>query len=136
MMEQNMAEPQKTVPRNKVLRTSWALTAIFGAILIAARLTGILPMANEMSAPGVITLCVFVTAVTMGIAGWYLSRTDEHDLHANLWSMTWAWIASALITVNWGVLYVGKLAPVPNALTILLASTAIAAIIWVWMRFR
>jgi hypothetical protein len=136
MMEQNMAEPKKTVPRNKVMRISWVLTAMFGAILIAARMVGILPMANELSAAGVIALCVVVTAVALGIAGWYISHTDEHDLHANLWSMSWAWIASALITVNWGMLYIGKLAPVPNTLMILLASTAVAAVIWAWMRFR
>jgi hypothetical protein len=136
MMEQKMTEPQKTMSRNKVMKTAWLATAVLSAVLIAARLSGILPMANEMSAAGVIVLCVALTTVTAGFAGWYLRRTDEHDLHANLWSMSCAWIASVLITVNWGVLYIGKLAPMPNALAIILASAAVAIIIWIWLRFR
>jgi hypothetical protein len=136
MMEQNMTEPQKTMPRNKVMKRSIVIATLLGVVLIAARLTGVLPSAQTMSPPGVIAMCATITAVVLAYVGWYLKSTDEHDLNANLWSMAWAWIGSALITVNWGVLYIGKLAPAPNALFIFLGSAILAAVIWIWLRFR
>jgi hypothetical protein len=135
-MEHKMAEQEKTVPRNKVMKTGIILATLFSVALIAARFAGVLPMPQNMSAGGVIALCVSLTAIVAGYVGWYLYNTDEHDLHANLWSMAWAWIASALITVNWSILHVGGLAPVPNALIIFLGSAVAAASVWAWLRFR
>jgi hypothetical protein len=75
-------------------------------------------MPQDMSPPRVIAFCVAMTAAIAGFCGWHFTRTDEHDLHANLWSMAWAWTSFALITVNWAVLHVAWLAPAPNAVWI------------------
>jgi hypothetical protein len=95
-----MAEREKIMSRNKVMKRGIIAATLFSAVLIAARLMGVLPSAHEMSPPGVIALCVTVTVVVSAYVRWYLTHTDEHDLNANLWSMAWAWIGSALITVN------------------------------------
>jgi hypothetical protein len=131
-----MAEQENFMPRNKVMKVTAIGAFVLTAALMAARAAGVLPMPQDMSPPGAIAFCVAMTAAIAGFCGWYFTRTDEHDLHANLWSMTWAWISFALITVDWAVLHVAGLAPVPNAVWILLASAAIAAGIWAWLRFR
>jgi hypothetical protein len=135
-MECKMAEQQKIVPRNKVLKVATLGALGLSAVLLLARLAGILPTAQDMSPAGAITFCVIMTAVTTAFAGWYFIRTDEHDLHANLWSMAWAWLVYMLLTINWFILHVAGVAPSPNALLILCTSTAVAAAIWAWMRFR
>ena len=50
--------------------------------------------------------------------------------------MSWAWIAGALIAVDWAILHAAGFAPVPDAMAILLASAAVAVAGWVWLRFR
>jgi hypothetical protein len=136
MMERRMTQAEKPMARNKVMKRGLIAATLLSAILITARLAGVLPVAQNMSPPGVIAFCIIITAVVVGYVVWYLTHTDEHDLNANLWSMAWAWVGSALLTVNWGILHVGKLAPAPNALIIFLGSAALAATTWVWLRFR
>ena len=136
MMEHKMAEPKTGVPRNQAMKAMTLASLGLLAILVLARVTGILPIASDMSPIGAIAFCTAMSLAILGSFGWYLRRTDEHDLHANLWSMVWAWISGALITIDWSILHIAKAAPRPDAMAILLVSTAVAAVIWLWLRFR
>jgi hypothetical protein len=100
MMERKKAEQEKIIPRNKVMKITAIGVSTLAAVLVLARLGGILPMLQNKSPASAVTFCVVITVFVAGFMGWYFTRTDEHDLHANLWSMAWAWVAFTLITVN------------------------------------
>jgi hypothetical protein len=136
MMEPAMTEPRTRLPRNRVMALTMTAAAGTTALLMLARATGLLPMPQDMSLAGVIAFCVAITAAVVGSSIWYLARTDEHDLHANLWGLSWAWIASAVATVDWAVLHEAGQAPPPDPIMILLGSAAVAGLGWLWLRFR
>lgn len=131
-----MTEQKRAIPRSNVMKVVFVGSFVLTAVLILARATGILPMPQDMAPAGAIALCAGLTILLAGTSAWYLARTDEHDLHANLWSMTWAWIAGALITIDWAILHAARLAPAPDAMAILLVSAGLMVAVWVWLRFR
>jgi hypothetical protein len=136
MMETEMAEKTTGVPRSQAMKMMTLMSFGLLAILLLARIAGILPTAAEMTATGAIAFCTAMTVAILAGFSWYLGRTDEHDLHANLWSMVWAWISGALITINWSILSIAKVAPPADAMIILMTSSAVAAVAWAWLRFR
>lgn len=136
MMEEKMADQKTGVPRNHAMKVMTLSSLGLVAVLLLARFAGILPIASDMSQTGATVFCAAMTLAVLGGFGWYLRRTDEHDLHANLWSMAWAWIIGALITIDWSILHIAKVAPRPDAMIILLISSAVAAVTWCWLRFR
>jgi hypothetical protein len=135
-MERAMAEPDRLIPRNRVMKVMTIGAFVVTGLVLLARFAGVLPMPQDMSPTAIVVFCVVISSAVIGFSFWYLTRTDEHDLHANLWSMTWAWIASAVITVDWAALHIAGLLPPPDAVTILLATAAVAGSAWVWLRFR
>jgi hypothetical protein len=136
MTDRAQTDASKPLSRNRVMAgSSLAVVVVVGALLIA-RLAGVIPAPQEMSALGAIVTCVLGAASVVGFSAWYFARTDEHDLHANLWAMAWSWIASGVGTSCWVVLHAAGLAPVPDAVVILLGSSVVALATWVWLRFR
>ncbi len=131
-----MNNPKPRIPSNRVMTTTTVAALILLAVLVGARATGILPTANELSPAGAIALCAAFTALVGGGSVWYLARTDEHDLNANLWAMAWGWLASSLVTLNWAVLHIAGLVPVPDSIAILMVGTVVVLVIWLWLRFR
>lgn len=136
MTEFNMVEPEKSQPANGAMKATLKGAFALMAILVLARMAGILPMPRNMSPAGVIAFCVAMTSAIFAVAGWYLKRTDEHDLHANVRSMAWAWFAGAVMTIDWAILHEAGVAPRPDAMLILVASAVLAAGTWLWLRFR
>jgi hypothetical protein len=136
MTERNMAEQNKSLPQGRAMKMMLFGSALFGGTILIGRITGIMPALSEMSPTGAMALCAVITIATLAGGGWYLKRTDEHDLHANLWSIMWGWVSVSLITFNWHILYMAKAAPMPDGMVTLLVSTIIALIAWAWLRFR
>lgn len=136
MMEHKMTEKKNRLPRDRAMKVM--LQASFGlaVIMLLGRFAGIIPTAAEMSPAGAIFTCAVLSIFLIGLFGWYLARTDEHDLHANLWSMAWAWIGGALLAVNWTILHIAGVAPRADAGAIFLASAVLAMVVWLWLRFR
>lgn len=135
-MERAMTESRHAIPRSSVVKVAFAGSFVLTAVLVLARMAGVLPMPQDMSPAGAIALCAGLTVLLAVTSVWYLARTDEHDLHANLWSMTWAWIAGALIAIDWAILHAARLAPTPDAMAILLVSAGVMVVVWLWLRFR
>ena len=131
-----MIEQNKTIAANSIMKRTLIGALLLGAVAVLARVSGVLPMPQDMSPPVVIAFCTTITVALLFLTNWYLKRTDEHDRHANLWSMAWAWVIGALVTVNWAMLHEAGVAGAPNAIWILHASAAVAAGIWAWLRFR
>jgi hypothetical protein len=136
MTERNMTEQNKNLPQGRAMKLMLLGSALFGGAILIGRITGIMPAPSDMSPMGAMALCAVITIATFAGGGWYLKRTDEHDLHANLWSIMWGWVSVSLITINWHILYVAKAAPMPDGMLALLISTIIAFITWLWLRFR
>ena len=88
-----MFDRKQSIPRRSVMKVTFAGAFVVTLILVPARTLGILPMPQDLTLAGAIALCGALTAVMVATSAWYLVRTDEHDLHANLWSMSWAWLA-------------------------------------------
>lgn len=124
------------VPRNRAMVTTTIASFTLLVLLVGGRVTGLLPPANQMTPAGAIALCAAFTVLVGGGSVWYLVRTDEHDLNANLWSMTWGWIVASLVTLNWAVLHIAGLLVAPEPIAILLASSAVVLAVWLWLRFR
>jgi hypothetical protein len=136
MMEHNMAEQKDSLPQGRAMKLMLLGSFLFGATIIIGRVTGIMPALSEMSPASAIGLCAVLTLSVLVGGGWYLKRTDEHDLHANLWSILWGWVSVSLITLNWHMLYVAKAAPIPDAMVTLLISAIVSLLAWLWLRFR
>jgi hypothetical protein len=136
MMECNMAEQSKAIPASSVMKRTMIGSFLLIAATVLARIAGVLPMPQDQPPIIVIIFCTTMTLAMLWMVGWYMRRTDEHDLHANLWSMMWAWVANALITINWVILQAAGIIGAPDAMHILLASAAVAALVWAWLRFR
>jgi hypothetical protein len=136
MMEEKMADQKAGVPRNQAMKVMTLASLGLLAILLLARFAGILPIASDMTPTVAVAFCTVMTLAIFCAFDWYLRRTDEHDLHANLWSMAWAWISGALITIDWSILHIAKVAPPVDAMIILITSSAVAAVAWAWLRFR
>jgi hypothetical protein len=131
-----MSKPQSRLPRNRVMTVTTLGAIAVLILLMLARGAGLLPMPQDLSPAGTIGLCAGMTVLTGGFAAWYLARTDEHGLSANLWSMAWGWIGTVLLTVNWAMLHEAGLVPPPQAVYIILASAVPVLAVWAWLRFR
>jgi len=72
----------------------------------------------------------------LAFVGHYLKRTDEHDLSANLWSFSWAWLTFAVIAPAWWVLNHSGLVGAVNFWAVFAISTIVSGIVWAWLRLR
>jgi len=131
-----MTEKQKNMPRNRAVTLVATVAGVLLGILLLAQATGVLPTADAMSPPVAIGFCALASVIVLGLSIWYFARTDEHDLHANLWAMTWGWIATVLLGANWVILHGARLAPPPHMMVALLVDGAVSVIVWLWMRYR
>jgi hypothetical protein len=136
MMEQSMAEQKESLPQGRAMKLMLLGSVLFGGTILIGRITGIMPHPSQMSPAAAAALCLAITLAALFGGGWYLKRTDEHDLHANLWSIVWGWVSVSLITINWHILYIAKAAPLPDPMATLLVSTLVALGAWLWLRFR
>ncbi len=136
MMEQKMTEHRRRLPRNQAMKVMTLVSLALLVVLLAARFVGILPLASDMTSGGAMAFCAAMTSFVAGSFWWYFTRTDEHDLHANLWSLSLAWIGGALVTIDWSILHFAGAAPRPDAMIILLVSAVVAVAGWGWLRFR
>lgn len=72
----------------------------------------------------------------LAFVGHYLKRTDEHDLSANLWSFSWAWLTFSVIAPAWWVLNHSGLAGPVNFWAVFGISAVVSGIVWAWLRLR
>lgn len=136
MTDHAKTEASKPLSRNRVMARSTFAAAVIVGLILVARALGIIPAPQDLSALGAIITCVLGATGVVGFSAWYFANTDEHDLNANLRSMAWSWIAVGVGTSCWVVLHGAGLAPVPDAVAIVLGSSVVALFAWLWLRFR
>jgi hypothetical protein len=83
---------------------------------------------------GIMMACV-VTAGFVGITYYHLTRTDEHDRRANLWTFAIAFLAYFAILMPWGVLSQSGLVGPVNPQHAMVIAISIGSMVWVWLRW-
>ncbi len=139
MMSTNMAErpaaadKRRNALRNSLLQTIPITIAIVtAATLLNQSVPGQPPVYSPVSA--VLLLVLGIIAVVPTVL--YIKRTDEHDLLANLWGLTLAWLFMAFAGPAWWVFNrAGLIGPV-DFWTLFFSSALVATLAWGWLRFR
>ncbi len=110
------------------------------AVLIAAAATFL----NERprGEPPAYSPAIGILVVIIGLVGIsvvtfrYLKRTDEHDLLANLWGLTYGYMFLLFAGPAWWMLnHSGVVGPI-DFWMIYFGSAVVAAVAWAWYRFR
>ncbi len=85
-----------------------------------------------------VAIALATLAPLLVIAGmyYYIKKTDEHDLHAHLWSTSIAWLFLAAIVPSWWLLARVNLVPQIDGMVALFGSAIVGSIVWAWLRYR
>jgi hypothetical protein len=136
MMELSMPKNGRKSSHNRLMRTGLMLVAGLGIGFALGKIMDMFPEPEAISPLAAILIVAVVGTGVIASQIWFMMRTDEHDRHAHLWSMTFAWLSLAVVIPSWWILARASVTPPVNALFALGFSAIVATTTWAWMRYR
>ncbi|HWJ71409.1 MAG TPA: hypothetical protein VNS79_15300 [Sphingobium sp.] len=133
---------EKTASNSKhrhVLRTMFLLSAAVGIAIVAAvtLLNRSLPGEPPAFSPSAGLFVVLGGLLGFAaVMAFYMRRTDEHDMIANLWGLSIGYLFFAGTAPVWWMLHHSGLVGPVNFWAVYIASALVASGVWGWMRFR
>jgi hypothetical protein len=140
MTDTKMAEKRGSRASHRhALRDVFILSGGFAVIIsVAVTLLNHNPPGQEPAfsplAGGLIVLAGLIGFVALTL--FYMKRTDEHDMSANLWGGLYGWLFIMGAGPVWWMLHHSGLAGPVNLWALYFVSALVAAGVWGWLRFR
>lgn len=135
-MDEKFASKDK---RRHPLRDLFLTAGVVGVAVIAAvTLLNRNPPGQEPGFSPVAGIAIIIGGLIgyVALTVFYMKRTDEHDMNANLWGLSYGYLFFAGAAPAWWMLNHSGLAEPVDFWALYIISALVSASVWSWLRFR